>query len=416
MRPIFPCFSLLLLGTMAACSSESVSPVPGPSADGGVPDAGTCPATGVQKGPWSLRTSATGATLRWESCAEGGSGDVLLEPESGGASRTVTATEKAYSITETYAAPLRPDAPVDEAGPVYMHELTLDDLAPATCYKATLVADGARTARFCTSHGPTDTFRFFAWGDTNPGLSEETGQILGHVLERSPDFSVHLGDLQYYSSGLETWAFWFDVMQPMFSTGAFFPAIGNHESERPEEFDEYYLRLFGDADGTRYYTFETGGVHFFVLDTEQGFDQLSPQGGWLLQGLAAAQASPGFRFSVIQMHRPFLTCGDSDEHSKEQAELAPSFAEYGVRLALAGHMHGYERFDLDGVTYITAGGGGGLIGNIDENVSRPYCDARKASAGVRHAVVIEVNPTGFTGEVVTADGTTVDTFSVPLAP
>lgn len=383
-------------------------------ADAGTDDAGTCPAGGVQKGPWSLRTTATGATLRWESCAEGGDGDVLLESESGGAPRTLTATEAPFTISETYSAPLRPDAPLDLAGTVYMHELALTDLAPATCYRATLAADSARSARFCTARGAGDTFRFFGWGDTNPGLSAETAQILAAVLTRQPDFSLHLGDLQYYSSGLESYAYWFDVMQPMFSGGAFFPAIGNHESERPGEFEEYYLRLFGDAEASRYYTYESGGVHFFVLDTEQPFDQLSPQGGWLLQGLAAAEASPGFRFSVIQMHRPFLTCGDSDEHSKELEELTPSFAEYGVRLALAGHMHGYERFEHEGVTYITAGGGGGLIGDIDENLDRPYCGDRLASAGKRHAVVIEVSPTGFSGEAVGADGGVLDSFSHTL--
>jgi hypothetical protein len=406
--------SLAFVWILAGCGTdEGVGPVAEP-ADAGPGDAGTCPGGGVQKGPWSLRTSASGATLRWESCAEGGNGDVLLESESGGAPRTLTATETPFSISETYAAPLRPEAPLDLAGTVYMHELTLSDLAPATCYRATLAADTSRSARFCTSRGATDTFRFFAWGDTNPGLSPDTAKILSQVLTRAPDFSLHLGDLQYYSSGLESYAYWFDVMQPMFSGGAFFPAIGNHESERPGEFEEYYLRLFGDAEASRYYTYESGGVHFFVLDTEQAFDQLSPQGGWLLQGLAAAQATPGFRFSVIQMHRPFLTCGDADEHSKEREELAPSFAEYGVRLALAGHLHGYERFELDGMTYITAGGGGGLVGDIDENLDRPYCGARLASAAAKHAVVIEVGPSGFTGEAVGPDGAVLDGFSRAL--
>ena len=131
-----------------------------------------------------------------------------------------------------------------------------------------------------------------------------------------------------------------------------------------------------------------GGARPKELDTEQAFDQLSPQGGWLLQGLAAAQATPGFRFSVIQMHRPFLTCGDADEHSKEREELAPSFAEYGVRLALAGHLHGYERFERDGMTYITAGGAGGPVVDSDEELDRPSGGSRLSSASAKHAVVI----------------------------
>ena len=42
-------------------------------------------------------------------------------------------------------------------------------------------------------------------------------------------------------------------------------------------------------------------------------------------------------------------------------------------------MHGYERFEFGALTYLTAAGGGGLLGDPDENVARTYCDKRVAS-------------------------------------
>lgn len=36
-------------------------------------------------------------------------------------------------------------------------------------------------------------------------------------------------------------------MNPMLRSGAFFPALGNHERENPDELRDYVLRFFGGA-------------------------------------------------------------------------------------------------------------------------------------------------------------------------
>src|SRR5262249_32845991 len=156
---------------------------------------------------------------------------------------------------------------------------------------------------------------------------------LMYSLPKNPDFTFHGGDIQYYDSGLETWASWFPVMQPMFAQGGFFAAVGNHELEQPTEYADYYQRYFGGAgfDGPGdYYRFQSAGIWFFSLDTEDALDPGSAQGAWLIKELADAATQPGFRFSIIMVHKPFVTCGDTGDNPMLRALLEPFFLQYHV--------------------------------------------------------------------------------------
>ncbi|MEZ4302485.1 MAG: metallophosphoesterase [Polyangiaceae bacterium] len=381
---------------------------------GGEGGGATCVAPFITKGPWVLAVDGANAEVRWEACDESAGPDLQVSVEGAGmAAQTVTATVTTATLTETYKAALNPDAPPDAAGTYYLHHASLKDLAPGTCYTYALAADAERKGRFCTARPSGEAFSFLAIGDTNPGLGHTKG-VLESVLPEKPEFTLHGGDIQYYDSGLETWASWFPVMQPMLSAGAFFPAIGNHESEKSDELANYALRFFGGAGfdgGETYYRFETGGVHFFSLNTEESIGQGSAQATWLESRLGEVSQLPGYRFSVVFFHRPLVTCGDTGDDPAAMEFLAPIFAERKVALVLQAHMHGYERFDIDGITYMTAAGGGGLMGDVDENVDRAYCDKRLASAPAYHGVIFEVTGTSLVGTAIDEAGTVIDTFS-----
>jgi hypothetical protein len=360
--------------------------------DGGIP----CGPSGISKGPWTLAVDATHAKVRWEACASGTPPAVAFAPETGGAEQKVDATETPTVVTTSKAA-IDPMIPPDLAGTWYMHEAALTGLTPATCYAYRLLADAAAKGRFCTARNPGDAIRFMAIGDTNPGLGDNTTNVLIHTIPKNPDFVLHGGDIQYYSSAVETWASWFPLMAPMLRQGAFFPAIGNHESETPTEFTEYTERFFGGAgfDGTEaYFRIESGGVWFFSIDTEEPLDLSTTEGAWLASSMADAAAKPGYRFGVVYFHRPFVTCGDTGDNPTARAEFEPLFLQNHVPLVLQAHMHGYERFDFPGITYVTTAGGGGNMGNPDANTSRPYCGSRVASGAFFHATIVDVSASG----------------------
>ncbi len=366
-----------------------------------------------------LGVDATSARVRWEACRPGTSLTVSFSPEGGGPGQSVEATETVATTSVTTKS-ADPNFPADYAGTWYMHEAALTDLLPATCYAYQLAADDTATGRFCTARNLGEPFRFMAIGDTNPALGS-TAHVLDNVLPMNPDFVVHGGDIQYYSSLLETWAIWFQLMAPMLRQGALFAAIGNHESETPTEFTEYTERFFGNAgfDGTeQYYRFESGGVWFFCLDTEEPLDLSTPQGAWLASSLADAAGKPGYRFGIVYFHRPFVTCGDTGDDPTARQEFEPLFEQFKVPLVLQAHMHGYERFVFPGITYVTTAGGGGTIGDPNANLQRSYCGQRVASGGFFHATVIDVGGGGDAGgaelsaKVVDDQGAVRDTFQL----
>jgi acid phosphatase type 7 len=421
-----------LLSTPGCSKEESATLIAngaGSAGSGGTSTAGDagstgedefCPGTGVSKRPWVLTVDGSSAKLRWEACRDGTSPEVSLMPEQGGAAQKFTAQATSFTINNTYKAPLNPNAPPDKAGTYFMHESMLTGLAEGTCYSYTLSQDSSATGRFCTARASGSPFTFVGTADTNPGLGESTSQLL-HVINNKPyDFTVHGGDIEYYDSGLETWSYWFTKMTPMLAHGGFFPSIGNHESEKPDEYEQYYVRLFGKAgfDGTDgYYRFQTGGVWFFSLDTESAMVVGSPQYVWFEAQLKDASEKPGYRFSVVFLHRPFLTCGDTGQKDAERAGMEPLFEKYKVPLILQGHMHGYEHFEVPQptdtsktFTYLTIGGGGGLLGDIDGNSNLPTCTMRTQAAKAYHIAVFDVKAGSIHTNVLGTDGSIIDSF------
>ena len=409
----------LVLGAMlgaSACSSSNdggAGPTDSGATDTNDPgDDGAPPActAAIDKGPWVVAVDETSAKVRWEACIPGASG-LSLTPEAGGATTKVASKVTTTVIADTIEVPLLGDA--DYAGTYYTHEVALTALTPSTCYTYALDADAAVTGRFCTARDSGTPFSFMAIGDTNPGLGV-TNAMITKAYAQKPDFTVHAGDMQYYASFLETWTSWMGLMSPMLRSGGIFPAIGNHENEKPNEKKDYYDRFFGGAgfDGTNdYYRFHTGGVWFFSLDTELDTSPASEQGAWLQSQLLDAQKQPGFRFSVVFFHRPFATCGDTGDNAADLAAYNPIFEKTGVQLVIQGHMHGYERFELGPLTYITAAGGGGALGNVDAAKDRPECADRKASGNFFHTVLFEVTKDQLKGTVTDDKGAVRDTFA-----
>ena len=377
-----------------------------------------CPASGIGKGPWAIGMTRTSMIVRWEACRAGATGGLFYKPESGGAEVNVPTVEKPFILKELHTAPLGPDrSPADLPGTVYMHEATITSLVPGNCYHYELAGDRALAARFCTSQPDGGKVHFLAIGDTNPLLSDATGNLLAKVIPMNADFVVHGGDIQYYESRLETWAGWFPPMKPLLALGALQPALGNHEHETDDELDDYSLRYFGHPSfggDTQWYRYESGGIWFHVLDTEQPIEPSTPQGQWLTSGLAEAAAKPGFRASILVMHRPLVTCGDNAQNDGARKAYASTLAQYKVPFVIQAHIHGYERFEMDGITYVTTGGGGGLIGNMDQNISRAECAMRKSSGGFVHAVDVVIEGKELRAQVVDEHGVTRDSFTVAL--
>lgn len=388
---------------------------------GETPDADSaCTGSGVQKGPFVASTTKTTATVRWETCRAGTSLGLEVEV-GGGARRAVGGRETSFTLTQDHSAFLKPKGARDVAGPVWTHEVVIEGLRPGDCGSYALDVDHSKTGAFCTFREPSDELRFVAIGDTNPGFLR-TAPLLAFAssADFAPDFVFHLGDIQYYDSHLETWASWFPLMQPLLALGGFFAVLGNHEFENATDYPEFYQRLFeGKAwPGTdRWHTFETAGLTFVILDTESPMDDASEQGRWMkstFEALAARRSGPDFRGAVVGFHKPFLTCGDTYDNAGNLALWESRFAAAGVVTVLAGHMHGYERFDHGGIPWIVTGGGGGAIRDPSEHMSRAYCNERVKGGAYYHLLRARSKGMRLEFDAVDDTGATIDSFAAPL--
>jgi len=138
--------------------------------------------------------------------------------------KLVTGTAVETHVVGSFGAGLpKPDEP----GTYYRNEIALDGLMADQCptYRVrasgtTAQAAGDQVGRFCSARSPGSDFTFLGIADTDPILGH-TIPTLMHVLPENPDFTVHAGDVQYYSAIAETWAYWFGVMSPLLRQDAF---------------------------------------------------------------------------------------------------------------------------------------------------------------------------------------------------
>ncbi|MCB9742541.1 MAG: metallophosphoesterase [Alphaproteobacteria bacterium] len=263
----------------------------------------------------------------------------------------------------------RPDLP----GVHVTHELDLGTLEPGDTLGWSLeLPEGDRFEGTLTRPAEDAPLTVAFFGDT---MAPTTELLAPLAAAYAPDVLLHGGDIQYQSNPFDTWARHFFAFAPLTALAPYHPATGNHEDEQQEEFQVMFARSFtpmGDSGGPwgeageGYHAFTWSGVRFIQLDTEGDLgDPESEQLRWLAEELTAAE---GARATVVSFHRPIFTLAKSAPKDDFRAQLHPLFVEHGVDLVLQAHNHSYERFEVDGLTYIVDGGGGALLYDVDAQV------------------------------------------------
>jgi len=110
-----------------------------------------------------------------------------------------------------------------------------------------------------------------------------------------------------------------------------------------------------------------GLADFFFIDTTPVYDGthgwrttfvpletfVVDQFRWLRRALAASTAD----WKIVVGHHPVFSGGVHGASWGLIRYLKPMLEEHGVRVYLNGHDHDFQHIELDGVTYITCGGG-----------------------------------------------------------
>lgn len=190
---------------------------------------------------------------------------------------------------------------------------------------------------------------------------ERVNKILEIIKSWNPYLILTLGD-NNYPKGAE------DTFKPnvgyylldMINQYKVKPVLGNHDWYTYKIVNDHkypYVYHNGFKCKERYYDYIVHNVHFFALDSDSnepdGTEIGSKQYLWFEKKVLESQC----KYKVVYLHHhPYGS--DSHHPEDENKHLRYPFAQLGVQLVMAGHIHVYERLFIDNVHYVINGIGG----------------------------------------------------------
>ena len=221
------------------------------------------------------------------------------------------------------------------------------------------------------------TSRIVIYGDSRPAVAgeslfmgrpdpvKERAQIIERIAAEKPDMIVHSGDLVARGSSEGHWKTWDETHKALLDAKIpFYPALGNHEySGDTKEGLGYFYKRFPELGGCRWYAVRSGPLLFVMLDTN--FDELPKeyvenQDAWFRKTMKDAESEAAVKGVIVVSHHPpytnSTTHGPSEETRRRFSDFAVTCPKF--RLYVAGHVHNYERFLINGVPHVVSGGGG----------------------------------------------------------
>ncbi len=250
--------------------------------------------------------------------------------------------------------------------------------------------------------------------------------MLNEAQNGAFDFGIVCGDVSQ-GNGTEYDNLFFDVYKDITKNYCFFTAIGNHDlNGYPSDdgtaqvfLDDFYQFTNNPAGTEEYYSYEYGNVKMICLHTnfENDYKAGSAQYDWLLSELECRTTEWVF----VYFHQPpfcngwdalwyipFTPFFQYDGEEEVRNDLVPVFEQYNVDFVFNGHMHGYERGELNGVQYVTSGGGGGAL---DSSVPNDWAHISVQNY-THHYLLVNVVDSTLTVNAIDENGNNVDQFSI----
>jgi acid phosphatase type 7 len=221
---------------------------------------------------------------------------------------------------------------------------------------------------------PSAPLTFIAYGDTRftrrDGVANAVARraLVARMASENPAAIFIGGDLVYEGSNPEDYetyktetAAWSQAKIPIF------PALGNHEFQGCDKGLSPCLENWWGAAAPsgvrsfRWYSVTLGPkVLVLVLDSDSSLKPGSEQRSWFERQIT--HPGPQTEFIVVVLHYPPVR-DPIFPRAKDENEIARYLSKHThslhARVVVVGsHVHNYERFLRDDVTYLVSGGGG----------------------------------------------------------
>lgn len=173
------------------------------------------------------------------------------------------------------------------------------------------------------------------------------------------------------------------------------------------------LRARTGLSGNRYYSIYRAPVRFIMLDSNLMLKGDTDQYGWVVQELMASNAA-NEPWQVLVFHHPPFSSAQTHGGIQQIVDQYKSvLTRLGVDVVLNGHDHVYERIKTTpacgaGVQYI-------VIGTPDlrrGDVKTPSACSDFFWDQMQAFLYVTVTPKNFSAQVITKDGTVVDTWEI----
>jgi acid phosphatase type 7 len=276
---------------------------------------------------------------------------------------------------------------------------------------------------FKTAVGKDEPFRFAVLGDTEsrPHINDHLAKL---IWNERPNFMINLGDLTDAGKKAHRYEWTHEYFVGMTQLTSRIPAFtvpGNGEGDLV-----WYNHYHHIPKPENFYTFRYGDVAFFMLDSNRRDEEFRPGGKqyvWLEEQLKKCDAT-----WKIACHHPATYTGEEDDYGNSWREestfgdsavrqIVPLYEQYGIDLAMFGHLHLYERshpirhgkVDFEqGTIHLLAGGGGG---NLEDFAPTPAFFSAKTHRG-HHYLMIEVANKELTMRMHDTSGAIRDTMRI----
>jgi len=245
-------------------------------------------------------------------------------------------------------------------------------------------SDEVLTKNLLSSAGPTfriddkdlsKKWSLIAYGDmrfTDPTNEKVTNPkvrrwLVDRVAAEHPDAVLLSGDVPY-SGNVENDYEVYHQETEIWRTNKLriYPAMGNHELHGDEVLEpKNWWNAFPELKARRWYSVQMGTAYIITVDSNLSLLPGSKQHDWVLEQLAKLPKSTKYVF--FSLHHPPVADSIDGDHSHDVRPNERALADLLEKRApstkarfivIAGHIHNYQRFLENDVTYLVSGGGG----------------------------------------------------------
>ena len=258
--------------------------------------------------------------------------------------------------------PASSDAFSDDGVTTYIHTAAVSDLKPGTAYEYRVGAGDKRSdwQSFHTAQG--HDFKALIFPDSQSSDYSVWAATAQPAWQRNQDaqFFINMGDLVDNGQDHYQWNAWFDVVGDMIARIPVVPLLGNHETYDKDwkvRMPEAYLHLFAlpridrEKYQNQFYSFDYGGVHFVVLNTQsQELADFEPsldedEVAWFKEDMAKTTK----KWKIVLMHKDPLQYGFANRPQPREEGFSPEgrlwmplFDQNSVDAGLPAHLHTYR--------------------------------------------------------------------------